>query len=173
MLLYKFSLFLKLFLYLENHNPNLSQKLIVNEKDKNRLSSAPLQTSSASALKKTTPKHQNQKPVLWTGKLTFPAIPPQRRYSEEQSAVLYRAEHITAHWFVTQWPAKPVPIQQDKLVQADCMLHISKLQPEPAASPGPPSPPWPTATSSFLPSAMIRKFHSSDSRCFAASTYNK
>lgn len=84
-----------------------------------------------------------------------------------------RAGQITARLLDSQWPGKSVPMQQDKLGQARWMLHISKTQPETAASLGCPSLPCPTATCSFLLSARIYNVHCPDRTFFAFRKHTK
>lgn len=68
----------------------------------------------------------------------------------------------------------PGQSQQDKLGHTSCKLHISKLQPETAASPGCPSLPCLSSSpSSFLLPAGICNFHSADRTGFVFSKYNK
>lgn len=64
-------------------------------------------------------------------------------------------------------------MQQDKLGQAGWMLHISKTQPETAASLRCPSLPRPTATCSCLLSARIYNIHCPDRTFFAFRKHTK
>lgn len=74
--------------------------------------------------------------MKWKGRLKFPAIPSQQQWIEQIRTPLAVSLSL---------PGQSAPTQQDKLGHTSCVLHISKFQPETAASPGCPSLPCPPA----------------------------